>query len=183
MRILVGYFSETGNTKRIAEAIGAAAEGLGHETRVAAVSEITAEDLAACEVAFLGSTCHSADVAQPLKATLSELPEGGGPKVAGFVTHATTMPDGDEWRNGMYEKWAGICEKTFTEKTASKGVDFLGYFHCQGAPSPQIEAFVHSTIITDEAVWKEYLSDVRGRPNDEDLEAAKRFAKQVLEKA
>jgi len=183
MRILVGYFSETGNTKRIAEAIGTTTEELGHETQVAAVSEITPEDLAACEVAFLGSTCHSADVAGPLKEALSELPEGGGLKLAGFVTHATTMPDGDDWRKGMYERWAGLCERTFTEATAAKGIDFLGYFHCQGAPSPQIETSVHSTIITDEAVWEEYLSDVRGRPNADDLEAAKRFAQQVLEKA
>jgi hypothetical protein len=63
----------------------------------------------------------------------------------------------------------------------AKGIVFLGYFHCQGAPSPPIEAFIHNTIITNEDEWALYIAQVRKHPDDRDLQQAREFARQVLE--
>jgi flavodoxin len=180
LKILVGYFSETGNTRKTAEAIGEEAIAGGHETLVAAVGEINAEDLGGYDVVFLGSTCHSADIAAPVRNLLDGIAADSGFKLAGFVTHATTMPEDGDWQKEMYEKWAGKCSVTFGAACEEKGIDFLGFFHCQGAPSPQIEAFIQSTIITDEAQWAKYAERVHEHPTLEDLEAARQFARAVI---
>jgi hypothetical protein len=38
-----------------------------------------------------------------------------------------------------------------------KGIYFLGYFSCQGAPSPPITQFIHNAIVTDEDEWVLYI--------------------------
>ena len=181
MKILVGYFSETGNTKRVAEAIGEEAKAAGHDVHIKAAGEITASQLDEYAVVFLGSTCHSADVAAPLKSILDGIPEGSKLKLAGFVTHSTTMPEDGEMQKDMYERWAGRCPVTFETVSKEKGIDFIGFFHCQGAPSPQIEDFIRNNV-PDVAQWDGYFEDVRKHPTLQDIEAAKKFAKDTLTK-
>ena len=60
-------------------------------------------------------------------------------------------------------------------------IDFLGYFSCQGAPSPPIEQFINNTIVTDEGEWEVYIEEVRKHPNNEDLQKARRVALEILE--
>jgi len=181
LKILVGYFSETGNTKRIAEAIGEEATAGGHDVHIKTMGEISASQLDEYNVVFLGSTCHSADVAAPLRNVLDGIPEGSKFKLAGFVTHSTTMPEDGALQKEMYERWAGKCPVTFETLSKGKRIDFLGFFHCQGAPSPQIEAFIHSNI-TGEKQWDGYIEDVRKHPTPEDIEAAKKFTRDTLTK-
>lgn len=180
MRVLVGYFSETGNTRRIAQAIGVAAREGGHEVHVKSIEELTGSQLGEYDVVFLGSPCHSADVAIPVKKLLQNIPEGSKFKLAGFVTHSTVMPEGGEWYREMYERWAGLCRATFEKTCKDRGIDFLGLFHCQGAPNPEIEAFIRNTIIPDKKQWEAYITEARKHPTAEDIEAAKEFAKSLL---
>ena len=180
MKILVGYFSETGNTKRIAEAIREEATAGGHDVHIRPTEEITAAQLGEYDVVFLGSTCHSADIAAPVRGLLEGMPKDSGFKLAGFVTHATLMPGAGAWQNEMYEKWAGKCPATYEALCKEKEIGFLGFFHCQGAPSPPIEDFIHGTIITDEERWSEYIEDVRKHPTADDIAAAKEFARNAL---
>ena len=181
MKILVGYFSETGNTKRVAEAIGEEAKAAGHDVHIEAAGEITASQLDEYAVVFLGSTCHSADVAAPLKSILDSIPEGSKLKLAGFVTHSTTMPEDGEMQKDMYERWAGKCPVTFETVSKEKGIDFIGFFHCQGAPSPQIEDFIRNNV-PNIAQWDGYFEDVRKHPTPKDIEAAKAFTRDLLKK-
>jgi len=181
VKILVGYFSETGNTKRIAEVISEEAKAAGHDVHIKAAGEITASRLDEYDVVFLGSTCHSADVAAPLKSILDGIPEGSNFKLAGFVTHSTTMPEDGALQKEMYEKWAGRCPVTFETVSKGKGIDFIGFFHCQGAPSPQIEDFIRSNV-PDVTQWDGYFEDVRKHPTAKDIEAAKTFARDTLTK-
>ncbi len=183
MKALVAYFSETGNTKRIAEAMGEGATAEGHDVDIKTIGEISANQLGEYDVAFLGSTCHSADVAAPVRNILDGMPEGSTVKLAGFVTHSTVMPEGGVWQEEMYEKWAGRCPMTFEMATKAKGIAYLGYFHCQGVPSPQIETFIHDSIIPDEQQWRAYIDNARTRPTGEDLDAARAFARRVMQSA
>ena len=182
MKILVGYFSETGNTKRIAEAIGEEAKAAGHNVHIKAVGEIITSQLDEYAVVFLGSTCHSADVAAPLKNILEGIPEGSKLKLAGFVTHSTTMPEDGALQKEMYERWAGKCQATFETVSKARGIEFLGYFHCQGAPSPQIEDFIRNNV-PDVAQGDGYFEDVRKHPTPQDIEAAKVFTRDTLAKS
>jgi len=132
-------------------------------------------------VVFLGSTCHSADVAAPLKNILEGIPEGSKLKLAGFVTHSTTMPEDGALQKEMYERWAGKCPVTFETVTKERRIEFIGYFHCQGAPSPQIEDFIRNNV-PDVQQWDGYFEDVRKHPTPQDIEAAKTFARDTLAK-
>jgi hypothetical protein len=49
-------------------------------------------------------------------------------------------------------------------------------------PSPPIEKMIHEKILTDENEWLEYIQKARNSPNEEDLEKAKEFAREVLSK-
>ena len=90
MKVLVAYYSETGNTKKIARAIH---EELSkeHESTLEDVKTITGNDLSNYDLVFLGSPCHMADVALPVKRILETLPRSPRLRLAGFFTHAATM--------------------------------------------------------------------------------------------
>ena len=180
MKVLIGYFSETGNTKRIAQAMGEEVTTGGHDVQIKTVGEIDAGQLGEYDLVIVGSTCHSADVAAPVKNLLDGITAGATFKLAGFATHSTTMPEGDDWKKSMYEKWAGRCPITFETLSKEKGLNLLGYFHCQGAPSPPIDEFIRSTIITDAGQWDEYIEEVKKHPTANDINNAKEFVRNLL---
>ena len=80
----------------------------------------------------------------------------------------------------MYAQWAGKCSKTFSEFSIDKGFDLLGYFHCQGMPSPPIAEFIHEEIIPEDEEWRKYIADSTDHPNEQDLDDARNFTREVL---
>jgi flavodoxin len=180
MNILVTYFSQTQNTAKIAHAIYEEAKSHNHRVDLKKVTHITANNLNAYNLVFVGSACHDTDLAKPVKRLLEAIHESPPFKLAGFVTHATQMPEDGQRAKALYEDWAGNCILTFQRICEEKQITFLGFFHCQGAPSRPIEAFIHSTIITGKTEWKKYLEEVRCHPKEADLQAAKTFAHQIL---
>jgi flavodoxin I len=182
MRVLIVYFTQTGNTAKVARAIYEAVSSRGHEVDLRKTSEITAEGLSDCGLVYLGAACHDSDLAKPVQRLLAEVDESPLFKLAGFVTHATYMPEDGESARQLYERWAGNCIQTFRRVSEEKQIPFLGYFHCQGAPSPPIEAFIHNTIVTDPGEWETYIAQVREHPGEEDLKQAREFAQQVLDR-
>ena len=180
MKILIAYYSETGNTAKIA---GAICEGLltkGHKADLMHLGEIAPEILNAYDLVFLGAACHDADLAMPVKELLEQLPVSPAFKLAGFATHASYTPEGGDREQQMYETWASRCALSFRQASQEQGIDFLGYFGCQGAPSPPIEQFIHSTIVTDEDEWQEYIQEARNHPDGHDLRKARVFAQEAL---
>ena len=182
MNILIACFSQTGNTAKVARAIYEAVSSRGHEVYLREIGEVTAESLSDYDLVYLGSTCHDTDLARPVKRLVEDVGESPAFKLAGFVTHATQMPEDGERARELYERWAGNCIRSFRRVSEEKQIEFLGYFHCQGVPSPPIEAFIHNTIVTDDGEWETYIAEVRAHPNKEDLQKAGEFARQVLAK-
>jgi flavodoxin len=180
VKILVAYYSETGNTAQIASAIHRQAEAQGHETHLQPVGDLAASALNAYDLVFLGSACHHADLARPVKQLLDQIPDAPAFKLAGFATHSAPLPEGGEWHRQHYERWASRCVQSFQQASHEKDIDLLGYFGCQGAASPPIEHFIHSTIVTDEDEWQQYVHELRQHPNGGDLQRAAEFAREVL---
>lgn len=172
MNVLVVYYSETGNTAQVAAAIHGAASALGHRSDLKALSDVPVDALSAHDLVFLGSACHDADLARPVKRMLELIPDSPPFKLAGFVTHATYTPEGGDREEDMHDTWAARCALTLRQACQDKGIEFLGYYGCMGAPSPPIEQFIHSQIVTDEKEWKRYVEEVRKHPDEDGLRQA-----------
>ncbi len=78
------------------------------------------------------------------------------------------------------EIWVSRCAQSLRQASQEKGIDFLGYYGCQGAPSPPIEQFIHNNIVADEEEWREYIQEARQHPDEDDLRTAREFAQAVL---
>jgi len=173
MKVLVAYYSETGNTERVARAIYDEVS-MKHNTDLKRVDEITVDTLSDYDFVFLGSACHSTDLASPVKRILGAIPNSPKFKLAGFFTHAAS--------SGGFSRWASRCISSFQETSKEKRIDFKGYYNCQGSPSPPIQEFIKREVITSAGEWEEYFEEVRKHPTPEDLQKAKEFARRVLSK-
>jgi flavodoxin len=181
MKVLIAYYSETGNTEKVAQAMSVALSG-DHDVVLVPVSEVVVDRLDSYQLVLLGAAVHDADLARPLKRLLEALPMHPSFKLAGFSTHAVYLPDGSAHREELHAQWAGKCLPTLEQTCQEKGIELLGYFHCQGIPSKPIEAFIHREIITDDDEWSEYLPEIQKHPTPEDLQNAKDFARKIIEK-
>ncbi len=171
MKVLVAYYSETGNTEKIARAIYE--EGSKeHEVHLKKIKEVAVDTLNDYDLVFLGSACHSTDLAAPVKRMLDAIPHSPRFKLAGFFTHATS--------SGGYKRWASKCILSFQKTSKEKKIDFDGYYNCQGVPSPPKRQFIKREVITSAGEWEEYFEEVRKHPSIKDLQKANEFAREVL---
>lgn len=181
MKSLVTYFTQTNNTKMIADAIFEVVSTHG-EAKIDTVRRVDIDSLNDNDILFVGAPCHDSDLAPPVKGFLEKLPDSPKFKLAGFFTHATYLPNGTKRRQELYDQWAGRCIPTFENACKDKNIELLGLFHCMSKTSLPIENFIHQEIITDEDEWNEYLPELHKHPDSSDIENAKKFAQEILEK-
>jgi len=180
MKILVATYTQSGNTEKIARAIFETVQSEKHEVHLKNLDDIQPENLTDYDLVFLGSACHDADLAEPVQIFLDAVSTAPSFKLAGFVTHSAANPDAGDGEQELYQKWAGRCIVTFEQASQKKEIDFLGYYHCQGAPSPPIEEFIHQEILPNKDEWEDYIKMARNHPNDNDFTQAMDFARKVL---
>ncbi len=174
MNLLVVYFSETGNTEMVARAIHDEVSK-HYDARLEEVKVITTNELNEFDLVFLGSACHSADLAVPVKRLLDDLPRSPRFKLAGFFTCAATQETVSEY--------AGKCLVSFETACKEKKIDFLGCFNCQGNPSPELtKSMLAGGAPLSDTELEAYFEEVKKHPNPEDLQNAKDFAKKILQK-
>ena len=181
MKFLVTYFTQTNNTKMIAEAMYEILSA-NSEVDIDTVRRVDLDSLDDYNLVFVGAPCHDSDLAPPVKGFLEKLPKSPKFKLVGFFTHATYLPDGTERKQELYDQWAGRCIPTFENACRNKNVELLGIFHCMAKASEPIEHFIHQEIITDEDEWNEYLPELREHPDSTDIENAKKFAQEMIGK-
>ncbi|MCE7743941.1 MAG: hypothetical protein GPJ52_02275 [Candidatus Heimdallarchaeota archaeon] len=182
MKTLVLYYSLSGRTKTVAEAIYVVAEKES-DAELSELKDFTAEKLNKYDLVFIGSPCHDADIAKPIKLLLENIPENPKFKLACFVTHSCSPPEQGDRFAKLFDEWVGKCSKTLDEVTSSKSINYVGYFRCMGAPSPAIENFIHTSIITDEKEFQEYMEEGRKHPDEQDIKNAKEFAEKIIKEA
>ena len=112
MKILVTYFSQTGNTEKIAQAIHVVSS-INHESTLKSIKKVKIEVLDDYDLVFIGSPCHDVDLAKPALRFLKKIPDSPKYAIAGFFTHSTYLPEGDERIKNLSEEWSGKCSKTF----------------------------------------------------------------------
>lgn len=171
MKILIAFFSQTGNTRKLA---GALYEELaaGNQVDLAPI-DVTGPDAAgAYDLVFVGSPCHAGDLSAQAKSFLAGLPQQGTFKLAGFITHASSA-----YERAGFEK----CIASFETISGAKRIPFLGCFDCQGYLSPDIQPYVKKARKVSDDEWNAIIEKMTGRPNAEDEKDARLFARSVID--
>jgi flavodoxin len=158
MRVLVGYMSQTGNTKKVAEAIFGEIEG---EKEIKKLNQI--KDMEGYDLVFLGFPIRGFGPDKKAKKFLKT--QCPGKKIALFITHAA--PEDHEDLPGWLAKF----------KDAAIGATIVDMFNCQGQLYKPVK-FVMS-IHPDSRSWAKTDSS-KGQPDAARLEKARVFARKVM---
>ncbi len=170
MKVLVTYFSQTGNTEKIAKAIAEEASQ-ANEVDLKKLEDVKAGDITGYDFIFIGSPLHAGNLAGPVKEFLGGLQAGSGQKMAGFITHfAPAYPD--QAMDKFTEPITAACREN--------GIEYKGCFDCQGALTESLHEMVKKAQKLTDQQWAEMVKQMTGRPNAEDVAEAKAFAKKVL---
>jgi hypothetical protein len=163
MKILVTYFSQTGNTKKIAEAIF---EEIKTEKEIKPLDEV--ENLEGYDFAFLGFPVHGFG---PTKKAADFIKKHAIDKnIALFVTHAMP-PD-----NPMLKDLLNKCQNP-----ASKS-NLVDFYHCQGELAEKIAKLLIDSGNPQMAEFGKMRDMTAGHPNEEEVENARIFARDIIEK-
>ena len=161
MKVLVAYMSQSGNTKKVAEAIF---EEIQAEKGLKELSEI--EALEGYDLYFVGFPIQGYGPANQVKVFLEQ--HAAGKDLALFVTHASPE-DGD-----LLPEWLAAC------RDAAVGANIVGMFNCQGELAQAVADFMKSSGDPQLAAWAEERPDTIGQPDAARLERARVFAREVM---
>lgn len=151
MNVTIIYFSQTGNTRRVAEAMAGAFCEAGYVTRTRSLKKATPQDAITGDLLGIGTPCFSSQAPTPIKAFLRNLPELNQKRAFVFATSGGAP---------------GRVLSDLACLLQSKGADIVGGFLTRGElyhPAPSL------------------IGRFPNRPNVEDLTHAHRFALAVAE--
>jgi flavodoxin len=163
MKALVTYFSQTGNTEKVARAIYDAIQTADKD--FVEISDV--RDVESYDLVFCGFPVQAHSVPPKVEAFLEDLPEGT--KVALFGTHGSL-------RGGELAVQAFYHAITITPK-----LRILGTFGCRGKVKRNLlEALMKKP---ENIAWANEAQGATGHPDQADLEDAAEFARTMITKA
>jgi flavodoxin len=161
MKALVVYYSATGNTKKVAEAIF---EAIRVEKEFKKAQDI--EKAEGFDIIFYGFPVNAHSVPEKAAGLIRKLP--AGQKIAFFSTHGSMR--GGQLPKQAFEHAIGLAAK----------LKVLGHFGCRGQVSQTI---IDSLMKNPEhRAWAEEARSAAGHPVEHDLADAKKFAIEMLAK-
>lgn len=158
-KILVTYFSQTGNTKKVAEAIYETLEG---ERTIKSVEEVESADQ--YDLIFIGFPVHSHSVPYKIENFLRKIPSNK--KIALFSTHGSLS-------GGRLAREA--IEHAIVLASRAKVV---GTFSCRGKVSLEAREILRKS--PEHEAWTDMAASASTHPNESDLEDARAFARWVV---
>jgi flavodoxin len=163
MKVLVTYFSQTGNTKKIAEAMY---DEIDADKDIKELSEV--ESLEDYDLSFIGSPIVGFGPAQQLKDFLAAYAAGN--KIVLFITHGA--PEDQP----QVQDWLDECRK------AASGAELVGLFDCQGELSQQVAEMLMKSDNPEWRAWGEGRDETIGQPDETRVQRAREFAREIMEK-
>ncbi len=161
MKTLVTYFSQTGKTKQVAEAIFETIEG---EKAMKELSEVESTD--GYDLLFVGFPIQAFAPAAQAKDFLAN--QCRNKQLALFMTHA--MPEDFE----EIGEWIENC------KNAAADTDVVGVFNCQG----EMADFILDAMLANDDPQIQKLakgaSTSKGQPDTFRIERARAFAADIM---
>ena len=169
MKILVCYFSNTGNTEKVAKSI---AEGLEEQdVELLKVEEADPSNLKNYDLVVLGSGIYGGKVSKKVvnfMKEVSELP----PKFAFFNTHQSST---------AYQK----AFKRIGSKLEESGSEVIGEFDCigenLGIPKETVLGMLAKLPPEERKRQEAILAKTIGHPDEQDLDNAKAFGKSLIQ--
>ncbi len=161
MKVLITYFSRSGQTRKVAEAIY---DAIPPEKEIRELSQVNS--LEEYDLAFVGFPIEKFGPGDNVQKWMGETCLGGN--IALFVTHAAPKGHSD------LEKWLDACN------CAACSANILGRFDCQGELS---EAFVKMASMVPDPLVQGFARErpnTLGHPTTDELDEAKTWAKKVL---
>jgi flavodoxin I len=168
--VLVTYFSQTGNTEKIARAISEEASQ-ANETELKKLEDVSPDDVARYDFIYIGSPLHDYNLAAPVKEFLDSIQTGADQKIAGFITHCAPTYS-DQELDRITEPIKTACQEN--------GMEYKGCFNCQGELIEALHDFIKVELDLSDEEFEELIEQMTGRPNEDDVVNAKAFAKEVL---
>jgi len=170
MKILITYFSNTGNTEKVANSLK---EGLeGEDVDLVPINDVIPSSFKNYDLIFLGSGIYASRVNKALSELITaadELP----PKFVFFCTHASL----DGYQDGF---------KIVKRKLSKTTSEIIDTFDCMGdnlgIPEATRRAMLEKLPPDQKKQAEEHQKRLKGRPNLDDLERAKNFAKTLIKK-
>lgn len=174
MKVLITYYTGTGNTEKVANAIK---EGItGYDIDLLPVSDVDPTSLNTYDLVFLGSGVYGFNVSRKLTGLIKKAPQLTS-NFAYFYTHEAPAPNAYP---DAFKSISKILEK--------HGCKVLGMFDCCGEnlvekAEEQRQAF-RSRLTPEERkkAEEEFLNLVKGHPDAKDLENAKNFTNSIINK-
>jgi flavodoxin len=167
MKFLVTYWSKTGNTQKVAEAIFNA---LPSEKSLKPLDEV--ENLDEFDLTFLGFPVMQFGVPAAAKQFIAD--KTPGKQIALFVTHAMLSEGDDTVQQAMLAKELDKCCSAFSQST------LMGFFHCQGELSEAMANELLSGNIPMLVQFAAMRPLTIGHPNRSELDEAGKFALKMV---
>lgn len=159
MKTIVTYFSRSGNTKKVAEAIF---DGVATQKDLKEIGEVSSLD--GYDLAFVGFPINAFGPAKEAKDFLTGYCQGK--RIALFVTHATPE-DAPEW-----VPFKAACLE------AASGANVVGFFDCQGQLASNVKELMLKSDRADLRNWAQ-MDNSQGQPDARRLERARAFGKDL----
>ncbi|MGQ9720478.1 MAG: flavodoxin family protein [Candidatus Jordarchaeum sp.] len=163
MKILVAYWTQTGNTEKIAEAIY---DEIKEEKELKKLNEV--DNLDGYDLAFIGFPINAFGPAAPGKKFLEK--NAKGKNIALFITHAA--PEDME----ELQEWLARCKEPAVE------ANLVGFFDCQGELSEQIANILKKQEDPKLRAFGEMRDQTLGQPDASRVERARVFARETMKK-
>ena len=162
MKVLITYFSQTGNTEKLSRAIYDAVHA---EKDLMTIDEARSKE--GYDIIFCGFPVHVHSVPAKVQSFVKSLPKGQ--KVALFSTHGSAR--GNEKARTAIEHGVSLASKATV----------LGTFGCRG----EVTTKVMENLAKDPVnrPWCEEAQSAFGHPDEADLADAREFAKKIIAKA
>ena len=173
MKILVAYFSQTGNTQQIAEVICQEA-ARSNEAELLKIEDTHADKFTAFDLVFVGSPIHAGGLAAQVKDVLASLPENPSFKIAAFITHASFAYEQQGFEQGVQQLF---------DVSKDKNIDYLGCYDCQGRLQPALHDMVKQAQNASDEEWAKRMDECDKHPNAEDEQLARDFTNAMIAEA
>ncbi len=160
MKAIVAYMSESGGTRRVAEAIFDEIEA---EKQILTFAEV--DDLGDCDLAFVGFPLQNFGAPAEARRFLQQ--HCADRRIALFVTHAAP-----ESTSPTLQAWLTACRE------AAAGAHLVGMFDCQAELAPAVKQAMLAMDNPEIRRWAQ-MDSSQGQPDDQRLAAARAFARRT----